>query len=92
VQVFIGIILSLQMAPTLQKFGMVESVADVIAIALFRELGPLITAIVLSGFAGASIAAELGTMVVARGDRGPAGPRPDPVRFLVVRGCWPRWS
>ncbi|MHC4064678.1 MAG: ABC transporter permease, partial [Planctomycetota bacterium] len=46
VQVFIGIILALQMAPTLASYGQLERVADVIGIAIVRELGPLITAIV----------------------------------------------
>ena len=56
----IGMILALQMAPPLEDFGQTETVANIIAIAVMRELGPLISAIVLTGFAGASIAAELG--------------------------------
>jgi len=84
VQVFIGIILALQMAPVLRTYGQLERVADILGIALFRELGPLITAIVLSGFAGASIAAELGTMVVAEEIEALRAHAMDPVRFLVV--------
>ena len=53
------------MAPILQDYGATARVADIIAIAMFRELGPLVGAIVLTGFAGASIAAEIGTMVVS---------------------------
>jgi len=60
----VGFILSLQMAPPLSDLGQVELVPNIIAVAILRELGPLIAAIVLIGFAGASIAAELGTMVV----------------------------
>ena len=60
VQMFIGAILALQLAPILESYGQVEKVATVVGIAVVRELGPLITAIVLSGFAGASIAAEFG--------------------------------
>ena len=52
----IGAILALQMAPVLKQYGMVPKVADIIAIAIYRELGPLMAAIVLTGFAGASIA------------------------------------
>src|SRR6266853_2086836 len=59
----IGAILALQMAPILRDYGAVDRVADIIGVAMFRELGPLVSAIVLSGFAGASIAAEMGTMV-----------------------------
>jgi len=84
VQVFIGIILALQMAPTLRDYGQLERVADIIGIAVFRELGPLITAIVLSGFAGASIAAELGAMVEAEEIKALRAHALNPVRFLVV--------
>ena len=55
----IGLILALQTAPSLQQFGQVDKVANLVGVAVFRELGPLIAAIVLTGFAGASIAAEL---------------------------------
>lgn len=60
----VGFILGLQMAPPLAELGQVELVPNIIAVAILRELGPLIAAIVLIGFAGASIAAEIGTMVV----------------------------
>lgn len=84
VQVFIGIILALQMAPTLQRYGQLERVADVVGIAVVRELGPLIMAIVLSGFAGASIAAELGSMVEGEEIKALRAHAMNPVRFLVV--------
>lgn len=80
----IGLILALQMAPPLAEFGQTESVANIIAVAVFRELGPLITAIVLTGFAGASIAAELGTMVVGEEIEALQAHALNPVRFLVV--------
>jgi len=84
VQVFIGIILALQMAPTLESYGQLERVADVIAVAIVRELGPLITAIVLSGFAGASIAAELGAMVEGEEIKALRAHALNPYSFLVV--------
>lgn len=84
VQVFIGIILALQLAPTLRDYGQIERVADVVAIAVFRELGPLITAIVLSGFAGASIAAEIGSMVESEEIKALRSMALDPIHFLVV--------
>ena len=84
VQVFIGIILALQLAPTLRDYGQIERVADVVGIAIFRELGPLITAIVLSGFAGASIAAELGSMVESEEIKALRAMALDPIHFLVV--------
>jgi len=84
VEVFIGIILALQLAPTLISYGQLERVADVVAIAIFRELGPLIAAIVLSGFAGASIAAELGTMVEGEEIKALKAHALNPIPFLVV--------
>jgi len=84
VQVFIGIILALQMAPTLESYGQIQRVADIVGIAMFRELGPLLSGIVLSGFAGASIAAELGTMVEGEEIKALRAIALQPVRFLVV--------
>jgi len=84
VQIFIGIILALQMAPTLDDYGQMDKVANVIAVAVFRELGPLITAVVLSGFAGASIAAELGSMVEAEEVKALRAHALNPTEFLVV--------
>ena len=84
VQVFIGIILVLQMSPTLADYGQLDKVANVIGVAVFRELGPLITAVVLSGFAGASIAAELGAMVEAEEVKALKAHALNPINFLVV--------
>jgi len=84
VQLFIGMILTLQLAPTLADYGQLDKIATVIGIGGFRMLGPIITAVVLSGFAGASIAAELGTMVVAEEIEAMRAMAMNPVRFLVV--------
>jgi phospholipid/cholesterol/gamma-HCH transport system permease protein len=80
----IGAILALQMAPILHDYGAQDRVADIIAIAIGRELGPLVSAIVLTGFAGASIAAELGTMVVSEEIEALRANAIDPIYFLVV--------
>jgi phospholipid/cholesterol/gamma-HCH transport system permease protein len=80
----IGLILVLQMAPPLDEFGQQSMVANINAVAILRELGPLISAIVLTGFAGASIAAELGTMVVGEEIEAMEAMALNPVRFLVV--------
>ncbi len=80
----IGFILALQMAPPLQDFGQVDKIANIIGVAVFRELGPLIAAVVLTGFAGASIAAELGTMVVGEEIEALEAHALNPVRFLVL--------
>jgi phospholipid/cholesterol/gamma-HCH transport system permease protein len=83
-QMFIGIILVLQMAPTLKDYGQVDKVANVIGVAVFRELGPLITAVVLTGFAGASIAAELGAMVESEEIKALRAHGLNPISFLVI--------
>jgi len=46
----------------LETYGQLGQLATVIAKAVFPQLGPLLAAVVLTGFAGAAIAAELGTM------------------------------
>lgn len=84
VSMCIGLILVMQMAPPLTEFGQTDKVANVNAVAVLRELGPLISAIVLTGFAGASIAAELGTMVVGEEIEALESMALNPVRFLVV--------
>lgn len=84
VQCFIGVILALQLAPTLGDYGQMDKIATVIGIGGFRMLGPIITAVVLSGFAGASIAAELGTMTVAEEIEAMQAMAMNPIRFLVL--------
>ena len=80
----VGLILALQLSPPLDKFGSRDLVANIVGVAILRELGPLIGAIVLTGFAGASIAAELGTMVVSEEIEALEAHALNPVRFLVV--------
>jgi phospholipid/cholesterol/gamma-HCH transport system permease protein len=80
----VGLILALQLAPPLEEFGQKALVANIIGVAILRELGPLISAIVLTGFAGASIAAEIGTMVVGEEIEALEAHALNPVRFLVV--------
>lgn len=80
----IGFILALQMAPPLDQLGQVALVPNIIAVATLRELGPLVAAIVLTGFAGAAIAAEIGTMVVNEEVEALEAIALNPVRFLVV--------
>ncbi len=80
----IGFILALQMKPPLADFGQTDKIANIIGVAVFRELGPLISAIVLTGFAGAAIAAEIGTMVVGEEIEALEAHALNPIRFLVV--------
>lgn len=80
----IGFILALQMKPPLAEFGQTDKIANIVGVAVFRELGPLIAAIVLTGFAGAAIAAEIGTMVVGEEIEALEAHALNPIRFLVV--------
>jgi len=81
---FIGTILALQSAYELRKFGAMQFVADAVAISVSRELGPLITAILVIGRSGSSFAAELGTMKVNEEIDALETMALDPVRFLVA--------
>ena len=78
------LILAIQMEPPLATFGQTDKIANIIGVAVFRELGPLISAIVLTGFAGAAIAAELGTMVVGEEIEALEAQALNPIRFLAV--------
>jgi phospholipid/cholesterol/gamma-HCH transport system permease protein len=59
-----GFILALQGASELRRFGALQFVVDLVAIGFTRELGPLITALAVSGRSASAISAEIGTMVV----------------------------
>lgn len=84
VQLFVGMILAFQLSPVLADYGQLDKVATVVAISMFRELSPLLTGIVLTGFAGAAIAAELGTMIVGEEIAAMKTSAIHPIRFLVV--------
>ena len=80
----LGLILAFQSAAALQMFGVKVFVADLLAFALFRELGPLITAILLAGRSGSAFAAEIGTMKVDEELDALTTMGLPPVRFLVL--------
>ena len=79
-----GLIMALQMAHELKKFGMIQLVADAVAVAILRELGPLITAIVVIGRSGSAFAAEIGTKMVTEEVDALRTMAFDPVAFLVA--------
>jgi phospholipid/cholesterol/gamma-HCH transport system permease protein len=60
----LGFVLALQGAAELRRFGALELVVDLVTVGFIRELGPLITAIAVSGRSASAISAEIGTMVV----------------------------
>jgi phospholipid/cholesterol/gamma-HCH transport system permease protein len=59
-----GFILALQGASELRRFGALRYVIDLVAVGFTRELGPLLTAVAVSGRSGSAFAAEIGTMTV----------------------------
>jgi phospholipid/cholesterol/gamma-HCH transport system permease protein len=81
---FVGTILALQGAYELRTLGALQLVASAVAISMTRELGPLMTAIVIIGRSGSSFAAEIGTMKVNEEIDALETMALEPVNFLVA--------
>jgi len=81
---FIGLILALQAAYELRRLGAMTLVANAVAISMTRELGPLITAIVVIGRSGSAFAAEIATMKVSEEIDALETMAIHPVDFLVT--------
>jgi phospholipid/cholesterol/gamma-HCH transport system permease protein len=84
VSFLMGVIMAFQGAISLRRFGADVFVANLVGLAMLRELGPLMTAIILAGRSGSAFAAELGTMKVREEIDALKTMGLDPVRFLVV--------
>jgi phospholipid/cholesterol/gamma-HCH transport system permease protein len=81
---FVGLIMALQSAYQLRKLGAMQFVAAAVAISILRELGPLLTAIVVIGRSGSAFAAEIGTKKVTEEVDALRTMAFDPVAFLVA--------
>lgn len=81
---FVGLIMAMQSAYQLQRFGATIFVADLVAVSITRELGPLLTAIIIAGRSGSAIAAEIGTMKVSEEIDALRTMGFNPIKFLVV--------
>src|SRR5450432_898514 len=81
---FVGVIIALQGAYELQRLGAMQLVASLVAISVTRELGPLITAIVVIGRSGSAFAAEIATMRVTEELDALETMALNPVAFLVA--------
>lgn len=81
---FTGIVLAMQSASQLAQMGGVIYVASLVSVAICRELGPVLTALVLAGRIGASITAEIGSMKVNEQLEALETMGINPVRFLVA--------
>jgi phospholipid/cholesterol/gamma-HCH transport system permease protein len=81
---FVGLIFALQGAYELRQLGAMQLVASAVAISMTRELGPLMTAIMVIGRSGSAFAAEIGTMKVNEEIDALETMALEPVRFLVA--------
>jgi len=81
---FTGAALALQSGLTLDQFGARPVVGRLVSASMIKELGPVLTALMLSGRIGSGIAAELGSMVVTDQINALRALGTDPVRKLVV--------
>jgi phospholipid/cholesterol/gamma-HCH transport system permease protein len=81
---FIGLILALQSAYELRKLGALSLVATAVAVTVTREIGPLITAILVIGRSGSAFAAEIGTMRITQEIDALETMAIEPVDFLVT--------
>lgn len=84
VALFIGFIFALQTAYFMQRIGSEIYIASLVALSLVRELGPVITALVVAGRVGAAITAEIGTMQVTEQVDALETLATSPIRYLVV--------
>ncbi len=81
---FIGIILALQTAVLMQRLGSEMYIASIVALSLVRELGPVITSLVVAGRVGAAITAEIGSMQVTEQIDALETLATNPIKYLVV--------
>ena len=82
--VFTGMVLALQTAYGLQRFGAKNYVGNLVGLALAKELGPVLTAVMVCGRVGAGIAAEIASMVVTEQVDAMRALGGDPIRRLVT--------
>lgn len=80
----IGVILALQAAAQLRQFGANIFVADLIAVSMVREMGPMMTAIIIAGRSGSAIASEIATMKVTEELDALKMMAINPLRYIVV--------
>ena len=81
---FTGMVLAFQSAYQMQKIGAEIYIASLVALSMTRELGPVLTALVVAGRIGAAITAEVGTMKVTEQIDALETLATNPVRYLVV--------
>jgi phospholipid/cholesterol/gamma-HCH transport system permease protein len=83
VGLFTGMVLGLQLFHTLEKFGSTGVLGSAVSLSLIRELGPVLTAIMITARAGSSMAAEIGIQRISEQIDALRTMRIDPLRFLI---------
>lgn len=81
---FVGLVLGLQFYITLAKFGAEQSLGAVTVLAMVRELGPVVAALLFAGRAGTALASEIGLMRATEQLAGMEMMAVDPMRYVVV--------
>jgi phospholipid/cholesterol/gamma-HCH transport system permease protein len=84
----VGLVLGLQGYNTLNRFGATESLGTVVGLSLVRELGPVLTALLVTGRAGSAVAAEIGAMVATQQLDGLRMMSVDPVHYVAAPKAW----
>ncbi len=79
-----GFILAMQAGAELRRFGALQYVMDTVAVGFTRELGPLLTAVIVSGRSGSAFSAEIGTMVVTNEIDALRVMALDPIEFVLA--------
>ena len=82
--VFTGMVMVWQATPALSRAGAQSTTGGLVALAMFRELGPVLSAVVLAGRVGAAITAEIGSMKVTEQIDALRVMATDPIAYLVV--------
>ena len=84
VNFFIGVILALIGGKVLMDLGVTQFIGDLLGVGIVLELGPLLTGIIMTGFIGAALAAEIATMVVSEEITALKTMSVNPIRFIVA--------
>jgi phospholipid/cholesterol/gamma-HCH transport system permease protein len=79
-----GLVLTMQLRPTLVYYGVESKLPDMVGIAMIREIGPILTALIFAGKIGSSIGAELGSMKVTEQIDAMEVSGTNPFKYLVV--------
>jgi phospholipid/cholesterol/gamma-HCH transport system permease protein len=79
-----GLVLTMQLRPTMIEYGVQSEIPAIVSIAIIREIGPVITALIFAGKIGSSIGAELGSMKVTEQIDAMEVSGTNPFKYLVV--------